>query len=244
MSSLCLTVLGIGIAVVVWADPPASPEKADGGAARAALERLNPLIGGWRGIAQPRRGSTRDAWQQTGEWIWDFSNDASALRYEVAGGKLEKSARLSFDPPTARYTLELTSPKGEVRQYAGIFDEQGRLVLQSEPDAEHFVHRVTITLLNEDRTLVLHERRLQDQAAFQRLAEVGYTRQGVRLAVPGSGQPECIVTGGAGTIPVQFEGKTYYVCCTGCQQAFEADPQGILREAAERRAAARSQPTR
>ncbi|MBV9126060.1 MAG: YHS domain-containing protein [Planctomycetes bacterium] len=47
---------------------------------------------------------------------------------------------------------------------------------------------------------------------------------------------ECIVTGGLGTIPVSYKGITYYVCCTGCKQAFEDNPEKILKEAAKRKA--------
>ena len=39
-----------------------------------------------------------------------------------------------------------------------------------------------------------------------------------------------MVTGGAASIPVSYKGKTYYVCCTGCKQAFDDDPEGILAE--------------
>ncbi|MCB9949391.1 MAG: YHS domain-containing protein [Planctomycetaceae bacterium] len=31
-----------------------------------------------------------------------------------------------------------------------------------------------------------------------------------------------------------YKGKTYYVCCTGCKQAFEDDPEGIIAAAEER----------
>jgi YHS domain-containing protein len=34
---------------------------------------------------------------------------------------------------------------------------------------------------------------------------------------------------------VKYKGQTYYVCCTGCKQAFEDDPEGVIKEAAERR---------
>ena len=67
------------------------------------------------------------------------------------------------------------------------------------------------------------------------MAEVGYTREGTRLADSDSTGPECVVTGGLGTIPVSYNGKTYYVCCSGCKQAFDADPEGILAEFAQRR---------
>ena len=35
----------------------------------------------------------------------------------------------------------------------------------------------------------------------------------------------CPVTGGLGTMAVSHAGKTYYVCCTGCREAFDKDPE-------------------
>ena len=41
---------------------------------------------------------------------------------------------------------------------------------------------------------------------------------------------ECIVTGGLGKIPVSYMGQTYYVCCTGCRDAFNENPAKIRDE--------------
>ncbi len=207
---------------------------ADRSAEQKGLEPFNSLIGEWRGIAQPRRGSNSGAWKQTGEWVWDFADAGVALRYNVSDGKLVEHGRLTFDPEANLYLLEVTTPEEQTRRYQGRFQDS-QLTLEAEPNGEGVVHRITLTLLNDKRTLVLHEKREANQQRFFRVAEVGYTRAGVRLAKPGGGQPECIVTGGAGTIEVAHNGKTYYVCCSGCKQAFEDDPEGIIAEAAERR---------
>ncbi|MCA9111328.1 MAG: YHS domain-containing protein [Planctomycetaceae bacterium] len=216
---------GILTAVAVIADEPA---------AQKSLEQFNSLIGEWRGIGQPRRGSNAGAWKQTGKWVWDFSNDGVALQYEVTDGQLEQTGRLTFDPETSLYLLDMTTPDGQARKYQGDLVDD-KLTLESSPDTEGTAHRITLTLLNENRTLVLHEQKEASQQRFFRVAEIGYTRAGVRLAKPGGGQPECIVTGGAGTIEVTYKGKTYYVCCSGCKQAFEDDPEGIIAEALKRR---------
>jgi YHS domain-containing protein len=42
------------------------------------------------------------------------------------------------------------------------------------------------------------------------------------------------VTGGKGTIPVTYQGETYYVCCTGCRDLFNDDPETVLAEYRER----------
>ncbi|MBX3438920.1 MAG: YHS domain-containing protein [Planctomycetaceae bacterium] len=212
----------------------ASMAHADRPVAQEGLEKFNGLIGEWRGVGQPQRGSNRGAWQQNSEWVWNFDDGGVAIDYRVTDGQLVRSGRLTFDPESGLYQFVVQDPQGVERTYLGRLADD-KLTVEAEPDAEGVIHRVTVTLLNDKRTLVLHEKRDAVQPRFSRVAEIGYTRAGVRLANPGSGQPECIVTGGAGTIQVSYEGKTYYVCCSGCKQAFDDDPAGIIQEAAERK---------
>lgn len=44
------------------------------------------------------------------------------------------------------------------------------------------------------------------------------------------GEKECIISGGLGTIQVSYQGKSYWVCCTGCKAAFEEDPESWIAE--------------
>jgi hypothetical protein len=61
-------------------------------------------------------------------------------------------------------------------------------------------------------------------------------REGTNFALTdeGYGERTCIISEGLGTIRLEFKGKSYWVCCTGCQAAFEADPELWLAKAAER----------
>ena len=77
-----------------------------------------------------------------------------------------------------------------------------------------------------------------DNGRFYRLAEVGYTRQGVAFAA-GESYPLCVVTEGRGTIKVSYKGRTYYVCCSGCKELFDDDPEGVLAEAEARKKGAK-----
>lgn len=229
--------LWLVLAMVACIPVAAAPETLTAEARREAQEALsdfNDLIGEWRGVGQPRRGSNQGAWRQNAEWVWDFDPDSVGIKYVVRDGKLVTTARVTWDAATEEYVLTLTTPEMRQRVYRGRKDGE-RIVLASEPDDDGLAHRITITQLNEKRTLVLHEKRSAAQQSFFRVAEVGYTREGTRLANPGGGGPECVVTGGTGTMQVTYKGKTYYVCCTGCRQAFEADPEGIIAEATERR---------
>ena len=191
---------------------------------KQALSEFNALIGDWRGTAQPKRGSNRGAWQQSAEWVWEFEKGKPGIRYQVKDGKLMKSALLSFDAKNKSYRLDT---KDGSRKYTGKL--KGKvLALQSQPDKTGYMHRITIRVLNEKRTLVLHEKRRAKSSFYTRVAEVGYTRQGTSLAVAGADGPECVVTGGKGTSKVSYKGKDYYVCCSGCRQAFEDDPKTII----------------
>jgi hypothetical protein len=83
--------------------------------------------------------------------------------------------------------------------------------------------------------LMLYERALPASGQFTRLAEVGFTRKGSGFG-QGASYRECVVTGGLGTISVEHQGQTWYVCCTGCRDLFADDPAGVLADYRQRKA--------
>jgi YHS domain-containing protein len=213
---------------------PLSPEEARE-ASLAALKDLGGLIGEWRGVGRPRRNSNVDAWIETGEWIWELKKDGVGLRYGVKEGRQITTALLTFDPVKKEYVLDATLADKTKRRYAGALDAN-RLSLLSRSEADGRVHQIDIKLLNEKRTVLLYQTRLEAQQQFALVAEVGYTREGTHLAEEGAAGPECIVTGGRGTMSTVYKGKTYWFCCTGCRDAFKDDPDGIIAEATARAA--------
>ena len=54
-------------------------------------------------------------------------------------------------------------------------------------------------------------------------------REGESLAAKESKQL-CVVSGGAGTMPISFKGETFYVCCSGCRDAFNENPEKYIKE--------------
>jgi len=216
-----IVIAGIGLAIAGDAAP------VDQQAVIAQLQPQQFLIGRWRGVGQVRRGSSQGAWQEKVEAIWELSKDRTGIRWTAADGKLWKSALLTAGTDAQSVVLRVSLPDDTIRDYRGRRDGE-RLVLESDPDGQQDVHRVTWTQLGDNRLTVLFERRGINQSFFQRVAEVGYQREGTRLAAVDGNGPECVVTGGLGTIAVSFEGQTYYVCCTGCRDAFNDDPKGIL----------------
>ena len=209
----------------------------DAEAAKAALAPLNPLVGQWRGVGQVRRGSRAGAWREEAEWVWDFSApNAPAVRLDVTDGK--EVASLLVRPaagPTGGFAATLVPAGGDPATLTAT-SLDGTVEFAPTGDGNT---RLTLRPLNAKRFTLLIERRGSPTGRFRRVAEVGYTRSGTRLADSSLGGPECVVTGGLGTIPVSFGGKTYHVCCSGCVAAFEADPAGVLADYRDRKAAER-----
>lgn len=226
---LMVTVFLLFLAVRIIADEPTpAPVKSP----REALEKIQTVVGGWRGIGQIKRNSNTGAWKESAEWVWDLKRTPPSLKITVTDGKHLKTGDLSYDLDQQEYVFNGTSPDGEELEYRGTFDKDRlRLIAVLKNQNEE---RLTLSILNNKRTTLLFETKAASSSTFQRVAEVGYTREGTRLAVEGVSGKECVVTGGEGTIQVSHQGKKYWVCCTGCVAAFEEDPEGILQEYAAR----------
>ncbi len=213
----------------------ASPRRAD----QAALKPYGGLVGGWRGVGQVERGKTRGAWTEQAEWVWKLTPDSAALTGTISRGKYLKALVIHPGREPQTFSAEATLTDDSTRTFTGKGKDSGPgedrkpLVLTASPTSGPGLQRITLTPLHDTRLLVLLEALGPDGKSYDRLGEVGYTRQGVAFAVGESG-PVCIVTEGRGTIPVTYKGKTYHVCCSGCKDLFNENPEAILAEAAAR----------
>ena len=220
-----------GLWLMFLAVPPAEETKpgktVPSEAVIEALADFNLLVGEWRGIGQPKRGSQQGAWQETATCLWELSPAANGLRWKADAGKLWASLLISYDPQSKTYSVTLSPHDGSSRSFTGTI-EQNKLVVESPADKSGEVQRLTWLILNENRLTVLLEKRLESQSFHNRVAEIAFQRQGTKLEASEGNGPECVVTGGKGTISVSHKGKSYFVCCTGCRDAFNDDPEGIL----------------
>lgn len=242
-----MILLGIAALLPGFADEPQLPKDANEPAATASsddaaaetqtqpadagrvpapeFKRLNSVIGEWRGVGQPNRGSRQGAWTEKLTNEWSITPQASSVVLRSDRGQLFSEIQLRW--LADREQLEATLIDGEDRTVLrGTIPDQwpGRIELLSGSDESETAERLTLQQLSEIRFVVLLERRTSPTGRFRRVAGVGYTRSGERLAAGATNQRTCIVTGGLGTMTVTHKGQTYYVCCSGCRQAFEADP--------------------
>ena len=215
------------------ADIPATGRRAD----QAALKPYGSLVGGWRhGVGMVERGRTKGSWNEDADWAWKLTPDSAALEGKIAKGKYLKSLLIRPGKEPHSYVADAILADDVKRTFTGKGEEQKPLVLTANPPNGPGVERITMSVLHDTRLVVLLEAQDPDSKRYYRLGEVGYTREGVSFAVGESG-PICIVTEGRGTMQVSYKGKTYHVCCSGCKDLFNENPEAILAEAAERQKA-------
>jgi YHS domain-containing protein len=201
---------------------------------------LQDYVGAWKGVGQPQRGSNKGAWTEQADWAWQFTDSHAALVFKTPQGKYFASGKLSAGDKPGTLVLNAVRTDGKTEdRYHGAVSTQGELVLTNANASEDVPARISLRLVADgDRMVTLYERRVPttDPATerFARIAEVGATRKGGNFG-KGNSQPECVVTGGHGEFTVEYKGKTYYVCCTGCRDLFNSDPEGVLAEYKERK---------
>jgi hypothetical protein len=209
---------------------------------KQALAAVQTYVGQWRGVGQPRRGSNLGAWTEQSQWAWRFQEGRAELVATLDGNKYFRSLSLQAGDEPSKFVASAATPEtaGDKKSARHVFSgtlRGGVLTLVAETPQPDLPSRITIRLVaGGDRMVVLYEKQV-GEGNYARLAESGSTRQGSDFAKTAASGPECIVTGGLGTIALEFEGKKYFVCCGGCREYFEEDPARAIAEYRERKAA-------
>jgi YHS domain-containing protein len=198
-------------------------------AAKAKLQPLQDFVGEWKGAGQRERGRSEGAWAEKSNWAWNFSGELPSIAFTSTDAKYLATGAILPGKDPGTFALTIHSPDKKTTVYTGKLDD-GKLVLESDKPAEGLPARISLRLVAEGKRLVvLYEVKSTASDRYIRLAEVGYTRVGSGFG-QGSQGPECIVTGGVGTMKVSYNGETYYVCCTGCKDYFDEDPKRAVTE--------------
>jgi hypothetical protein len=226
MRPLAVTVV-LTAALAAADAPPARPP-------REALADFQTLIGTWKATGVPegsRQERERGHWAETVTWEWRFAKDDVGLTARFENGRHFKAGELRYRPAEDRYQFTATTAAGDAVTFAGPCRDRQLLLERADPAGA--VQRLVLTPLHANRFLYRVEEKPAGAAAFVKRFQVGATKEG--FAGPGTSVPECVVSGGPGTMTVTYQGKSYPVCCGGCRSAFLDDPEKYLREAAARK---------
>lgn len=230
MARTFMSLVIAAMALVLVADDVVKPA-ADAGleAQKGELAKLQGLVGSWKGVASPIRGSDKGAWIEKADWAWKFSDKSASLAVQIADGKYFSTGELRPGKKAGDYVLAAKSANGKLTfQYEGQLDKDEKLALLAKDAPEGMPKRISFRFVAEGaRLIVLLEGPSVIGEGYARLAEVGYTRKGSGFG-KGSTGPECVVTGGYGSIEVSHKGQKYFVCCTGCRDYFNDNPEEVL----------------
>ena len=227
-------------------EPPAAapntiPKTGKPASPREALQPFNVLVGSWKGSGAPegtREERSAGAWAETISWVWQFKGDDAWLAVEFDKGKHFTKGELRYTPAASdgekaepRFTLTLTAPDKTTVTFVGrLTDKDKVLALTRVGGPTDEEQRLVFSLLHHNRHLYRFETRpAGTTVTFTKKYQVGATKEGVPFAEVAKG-PECIVSGGVGTIKVTHNGKDYWVCCSGCRDAFKDDPEKFIKE--------------
>jgi YHS domain-containing protein len=234
--------IGLAMMVVGLAAPATSAqEKPAPKTSRQALKAFNNLIGSWRATGTPegtREDKQRGFWTESMSWEWQFKGDDAWLRFTADKGKYFTGGQLRYVPARDAFQLTVQTPAKESLTFSGPFKDH-ILTLDRVDDKTGETQRLVLSLLHDNRFVYRYEVKAKDRPLFTRKYQVGVTKEGEPFAGRGDAVPECVVSGGRGTIQVVYKEKTYYVCCGGCRSAFKDDPEKYIKEYEEKKAKGR-----
>ena len=197
------------------------------------------LIGSWKGTGVPTANRVR-GWNETHAWTWKFEKGLPAgLSVTMEGSKALTKGQLAFDAASKKYTLTATDANRKAATYAGSLDAAGRTLALDRVGAVSDGTKRRLTLF-PNANFIRYTFRVAEQEEgapqFKPVIEVGVTKEGEAFASGGTSAdlPKCIVTGGAATMTVSFQGKSFPLCCTGCRDEFNDNPEKYIKKLAER----------
>jgi hypothetical protein len=195
---------------------------------KEALQELQEYIGGWKGAVD--KGSA--AWKESANWSWRFANKGKDvyMTVDMPDSKVYKSGEMRFLSDKGKYQFTLTDTKDKKTVYLGDI-KKGKLVLERTTDAKGIEQIEMKTAAGGVRLIYTFSKKSPNSTLYTKDFQIAYTKEGESFGVAaGQKGPECVVTGGLGTMQVSYMGMTYYVCCTGCRDAFNENPAKIIAE--------------
>ena len=210
-----------------FASATAADKEAD--KAKEALKQdASQFIGMWKGEG---KGPKKSFWQEEADWSWKFKDGSAWVAFKIDGNDNLTTGDLRYLPEDKEFQLTTTDKDGNKLVYTGTFNARRELELEATDPATKDLHRMKLyTLANGARMIIKDEVKKGGRGLYLKAFESAVTKEGESFAGGAGKKKECVVTGGLGTIAVSFGGKTFYVCCSGCRDEFNADPAKYVAE--------------
>ena len=203
----------------------------------AALDGVQVILGSWKGTTDKQVGDFKAL--DSPKWVWDFRTERGqpALVMKSEKSLFLTEARLTFLPERQIYQMIAHDKDGQARTLEGQFTSP---VEEFEGD-DRRVHRkfklqltevgdakdaLKLTMNQQDNNRYLLEVERKKGGRFTRVVTVGTQREDTSFALSDTDYKDktCVISGGLGTSQVSYNGKSYWVCCSGCKAAFDEEP--------------------
>ena len=196
---------------------------------KEALQALQDFIGGWNGTGSSAK--TGQFWKESISWSWRFKGKDVSLTVDFEKSKLFKRGEMRWLADKGKYQLTLIDLKDKQAVYEGEL-AKGTLDLQRlDPETKNVDLLKINTAAGGIRLIYSFSQRPEGRTLAFKTHQLAYTKEGEAFGgTAANKKPECVVTGGLGTIAVSFMGTTYSVCCSGCRDAFNENPAKIVKE--------------
>ncbi|MCR9231124.1 MAG: hypothetical protein NXI29_08945 [bacterium] len=207
-----------------------------------ALKPLQIMLGEWGGTTFKKFDGFSSV--ETLDWVWDLqSNPAQpALVMQADKSRYYENARLTYLADKQKYRLTVTDKDGQKKVYEGEFSVPlTKIPGDDNPNVMHSTYKLSLALVEpadeKKHAQIILNQQNNDRYMFElydlrgdsyaRVDTINTRRKGTSFAKSDSdyGSKTCIISGGLGTSQVSYQGKSYYVCCSGCRKAFEANPE-------------------
>jgi hypothetical protein len=193
---------------------------------RAALQAFNEYIGSWQGDGTAKK----DQWTESIEWGWKFKGNDAWLVFKIKDGKFLKSGEVRPIPgKEGVYKLIAEDVKGNKLDFEGKIEKENLRLFRTDPDTKE-QQRLTMFIAGDGVFFNYNFAQTRAGTKFFTEQYVVRAKKDGEVIKPGSKQPVCVVSGGLGTTAVTHKGVTYYVCCSGCRDAFADDPEKWIKE--------------
>jgi hypothetical protein len=227
-----LLALGLLLGLIGLVVPVPAADSTDKASAKDALKELQDFIGGWKGTGGPdklRPGPRDPVWSETINWSWRFKGDDAWLSMTVTNGKFLKSGEMRYLPDKKVYQLAVTDKSDKKLVFEGRIKNEVLTLERIDPDSKATQQIKMNTAAEGDRFIYRAAHKDKTSTVWKKDYMVGCTREGVSLGKVEK-KNECVVSGGLGTMPISYKGETYYVCCSGCADAFKENPEKYIAE--------------
>jgi hypothetical protein len=211
------------------AQPDNKPKPEDIAKAKKALQEVQDFIGLWKLEGTQKVGGKTEAWKEDVRWGWKFKDGDAWITVAFAEGKGKyfKTGELRYDVAKKKYILTLVPAEKDAAEQVFEGELKNETLRVERKDAKSGdVTRITLnTIAQGVRFAFKVERQDGGKGLFNNVYALNGNKDGESLAGTGPKKPECVVSGGSANIAVQYNGKTYYVCCSGCRDEFNANPK-------------------